>query len=669
MQFYKICGELVVSETSEGDRRIRKEFSRRIATKTVEFNGASKSRFCFLSDIKDDLVTMGIITTQHIDLVDFAESYAQHIGLSARMENPDEITLSNLQNLMTNAERQDFIEDDSDILERFGLDRIGARRGRGLDFGENLVNCNAKEEELFNYAKKIFASETLVPELERIYAGSKYSNTFGHPVHYIVESDDRDTRREIYKTILDALRANNRLVNCRYSFLDFRPGEIYSKAAYDALYKISEGGAVVVRYLAGDDTEEDPNASGEQDVIENICEMAKTYRNKVLTVLCFPRECKRVKAKFYENLGTMAFIELREDFIDAESAKEFLTARAKESHVRTDKKLFEDIKAHHSYLATELQVVFDEWYNQKLKTTVYPQYKDVAVARKETVKAKPQGSAYDELMEMIGLGEAKAVIKKALNYYKMQNLYEEKGVKRLNPAMHMIFTGNPGTAKTTVARLFARIMRENGLISRGHLVEVGRGDLVGKYVGWTAQAVQARFREALGGVLFIDEAYSLVDDRNGSYGDEAINTIVQEMENHRDDVVVIFAGYPDKMEGFLSKNPGLRSRIAFHVPFADYNRDELCKIADMISRKNGMRLDKDAYDKLEKVFDAAKANEDFGNGRYVRNIFEQAKMNQASRLLEMDFESITTEEITTIMADDIVIPAAAKPQKRRIGFC
>ena len=438
---------------------------------------------------------------------------------------------------------------------------------------------------------------------------------------------------------------------------------------FEALYKISEGGAVVVRYLAGDDSAEDYEASGERDVIEHICEMARRYRNKVLTVLCFPRDCKKVKTQFYENLGTMSFVELREDFIDGIAAREFLTARAKENHVRSDKKLFETIAEDQLYLAAELQNVFDEWYNRKLKTSVYPQYKSIAVARKETVQAKPQGTAYDELMEMIGLTEAKQVIRKALNYYKMQRLYEEKGVKRTNPAMHMIFSGNPGTAKTTVARLFARIMRENGLLSSGHLVEVGRGDLVGRFVGWTAQVVQTKFREAMGGVLFIDEAYSLVDDRSGSFGDEAINTIVQEMENHRADVVVIFAGYPDKMEEFLAKNPGLRSRVAFHVPFADYNSEELCRIADMISRKNGMKIAEDAYDKLGKAFDMAKANEDFGNGRYVRNIFEQAKMNQASRLLEKDFESITTEDITTITAEDIVIPETAKPRTRRIGFC
>jgi SpoVK/Ycf46/Vps4 family AAA+-type ATPase len=133
----------------------------------------------------------------------------------------------------------------------------------------------------------------------------------------------------------------------------------------------------------------------------------------------------------------------------------------------------------------------------------------------------------------------------------------------------MIFTGNPGTAKTTVARLVAQILKENGILSNGNLYEVGRSNLVGKYVGHTAPLVRDAFNLAQGSVLFIDEAYSLVDDSPGSFGDEAINTIVQEMENRRDDMVVIFAGYPKPMEEFLNRNEGLRSRIAFHVAFDD----------------------------------------------------------------------------------------------------
>lgn len=234
--------------------------------------------------------------------------------------------------------------------------------------------------------------------------------------------------------------------------------------------------------------------------------------------------------------------------------------------------------------------------------------------------------------------------------------------------MHMVFTGNPGTAKTTVARLFARIMKDNGLLSKGQLVEVGRGDLVGRFVGWTAKTVQAKFKEAHGGVLFIDEAYSLVDGHSGSFGDEAINTIVQEMENHRQDVVVIFAGYPDEMEGFLQKNPGLRSRIAFHVPFADYSAQELCKIAALMGRSKGISLEKAAMDKLRTVFALVAQQSDFGNGRYVRNLLEQAKMNLASRLLESDLDEISAKELSTIKAVDIEVPVLPTAQKHKIGF-
>ena len=234
--------------------------------------------------------------------------------------------------------------------------------------------------------------------------------------------------------------------------------------------------------------------------------------------------------------------------------------------------------------------------------------------------------------------------------------------------MHMVFTGNPGTAKTSVARLFARIMRENGMLSKGHLVEVGRGDLVGKYVGWTAQIVQRKFKEASGGVLFIDEAYALADRRSGSFGEEAINTIVQEMENRREELVVIFAGYPDEMERFLKSNPGLRSRIAFHVPFSDYGTEELCRIAKYQASKMELRLTDDAVEKLAGVFDLAKGSVDFGNGRFVRNVIEKARMAQASRLVSGDVENLSRKEIRTICAEDILLPEEPKEKKTELGF-
>lgn len=234
----------------------------------------------------------------------------------------------------------------------------------------------------------------------------------------------------------------------------------------------------------------------------------------------------------------------------------------------------------------------------------------------------------------------------------------------------MSFTGNPGTAKTTVARLFARIMKENYIIDTGKFVEVGRKDLVGKFVGWTAKIVEQKFKEAAGGVLFIDEAYSLVDDKNGLFGDEAINTIVQEMENHRDDVIVIFAGYPDRMETFIQRNEGLRSRINHHVAFKDYSVEELCQIAEYVAGEENFKILPTARKKLYKIFEAARRNNrDFGNGRFVRNIIENAKMLHARAVCKLDSKKITNKKLLRLTASDIESPDNKYTEARpRIGF-
>lgn len=668
MFFYKVQGVMLVAQEEEQNKRERREVARTICIETDMFNSQNdKSSFYFIADATDCVVSAGVITDKPDKVNDSIEKFLKSVGLPLRDITITEVTFNTLTSLLSNSYGADYIDDDDTILEKFNLHKLTGRSS--ISYGENIVDFYEKEE-LFAAARKYLMDETFLPELERIYAGKSKNKANGHPVHYMIQTDDRDTRREVYKLLLNALYLNNRLKSKRYAFLDVKPGHYFATMGYDALYNSCIGGAVVVRYHADDDSDQDDVSFGETEAIEYMCDIARRYRNDVLTVFCLPRECNQAKEQFYANLGTMSFVEIKEDFVNSDHAVDYLISMAKAHHIRTDKKLFAKLEDDKTYLATELKGYFDEWYNRKLSSTVYPQYKDIAIASRAVIKSKPKGSAYDDLNEMIGLAEAKKVINKAVNYYKMQKLYKERGFKEDHPAMHMIFSGNPGTAKTTVARLFARIMRENGLLSKGQLIEVGRGDLIAKYVGWTAQNVQSKFKAAKGGVLFIDEAYSLVDDRSGSFGDEAINTIVQEMENHREDVVVIFAGYPDKMEGFLQKNPGLRSRIAFHVPFADYSTDELCEIAKLIGRGKGMSITKDAINKLKVLFDDARTRNDFGNGRYVRNVFEQAKMNQATRLVELDFDEITDAELSTITAEDIVAPPSSKRvEKQKIGFC
>ncbi len=661
MLFYKIKGTLTAPLTRDDKKHcIRSEEMLRISKKTMAFHKKhGLVPFYFIANATEKQITLGVITRTPLTDLAPLERYLRYVRCSLQGGTVTETTIHDMHEMIANSE---FLHEEDTLLEILGFSALNSQRGKVLDFGETILTLDSKEE-LFSQAKSLFMNQTLVPELVRIYKGGPVKKPMGHPVHYVTQTD-KEMREPICHILINALYQNHRIVSTRYSFLDITPGEGFEYSALEQLYRMNFGGVMVFRYFANtplEGTRREP-----QDILESVCHIAKRYQDQVLTIFCLPAEGDDVKNKIHQHLKGITLVELAQDEMGKEQSILFFKALAKQTGIRTDKSLFGLLQEVKTYSVQQLEDLFNTWYHTKLKTKVYPQYK--SLEENQQTKGSPQGEAYEHLQDMIGLKEAKEVIQKALNYYKMQKLYEEKGVKQERPVLHMVFSGNPGTAKTTVARLFANIMKDNGLLSKGQLVEVGRGDLVGKFVGWTAQAVQAKFKEAMGGVLFIDEAYSLVDGNDGSYGDEAINTIVQEMENHRKDVVVIFAGYPDEMEKFLQKNPGLRSRVGFHVPFADYNEKELCQIATHMGNQKGMTLEDAAMEKLEAIFKGARKQKDFGNGRYVRNMLEQATMNQASRLLAYDFEDITTKEITTIKAVDLAEPQNLYTKKLSIGF-
>ena len=670
MQFYRITG-LIENEDWEKDndnRSVRNRLRQQIFAKTTIFNrDLGDKAFICMANTEDGFGQFLALVRQPFDLDSLVKNYMESIGLMLGQTDVQEIRFRDAKNLLSMANRQNYIFDDDEILSKFGLDELGSYRN-SIEFEETVLEPAAAEA-VYENAREAFSDKTLLPELDRIYKGGKTKAVFGHPVHYLIRTDDRDVRIAIYRPLLQALYAKNRIHSLRYAFTDMRASDSISPRSLDTLYKSCAGGTVVIRYYPSD-VSEGERASADRELIELLSECIKKHRGQVLTVLCLPRVCEKIKSLFDDYLGTVTLVELQEDLTSGNKARNYLRNKAAELGIKPDKILYEALVQHQAYLASDLNQLFDEWYNNKLKRSIYPQYKNCASSSRTAVKKVAEGSACDELSKMIGLENAKRVMEEALAYYKAQRLFADKGMKQERAAMHMVFTGNPGTAKTSVARLFARIMRDNGLLSRGHLVEVGRSDLVGKFVGWTAPTVKKKFKEAKGGVLFIDEAYSLVDDRDGMYGDEAINTIVQEMENNRDDMVVIFAGYPDKMQGFLDKNPGLRSRIAFHVPFEDYTAEELCAITRLHAGRKKIELTDEAMDRLSGIYASVLDQKDFGNGRFVRNVLEKAQMAQARRLLTMDPETVTEKEVRTIEAADIEEPPMnrQRDEKRRIGF-
>ena len=236
------------------------------------------------------------------------------------------------------------------------------------------------------------------------------------------------------------------------------------------------------------------------------------------------------------------------------------------------------------------------------------------------------------LESLIGLQDVKEQIKRVAAFAKMKQAFAVSGKSDPGLTLNMAFVGNPGTAKTTVARIVAGILHEIGLLPSGDVLEAGRADLVARYVGNTAVEVRNLFERAKGRVLFIDEAYSLVDDRDGSFGDEAIHTIVQEMENHRHDTVVIFAGYPDKMAEFLARNPGLKSRVPFTVSFSDYSAEELLQIVGVEANSLGFSISEAAREKAKRLCLRAVGQPELGNGRFCRNLVENAMLNYAVRV-------------------------------------
>ena len=274
-----------------------------------------------------------------------------------------------------------------------------------------------------------------------------------------------------------------------------------------------------------------------------------------------------------------------------------------------------------------------------------------ATPESEPTPARPVDEVLAELDELIGLDHVKAEVRRLTSLIRVQQLRAEHDLPVIETSRHLVFVGNPGTGKTTVARLLSEVYRSLEVLSTGHLVETDRSSLVAGYVGQTATKTRAVLESALGGTVLIDEAYALARGGENDFGREAIDTLVKFMEDHRDDLAVIVAGYPIEMQELIDTNPGLDSRFARTLEFPDYTSDELVAIFGLIAGKQEYHLDDGAAHRLREVVEAEPRGRGFGNARFVRNVFEQAVALHAVRLAAID--APTRDQLVTLTASDI----------------
>lgn len=257
--------------------------------------------------------------------------------------------------------------------------------------------------------------------------------------------------------------------------------------------------------------------------------------------------------------------------------------------------------------------------------------------------------------ELVGLVPVKTRIRETAALLLVHRVRKQLHLSSETPTLHMCFTGNPGTGKTTVALRMAEILHRLGYVREGHLISVTRDDLVGQYIGHTAPKTKEVIKKAMGGVLFIDEAYYLYRPENErDYGQESIEILLQVMENNRDDLVVILAGYKDKMDRFFHSNPGMRSRIAHHIDFPDYRSEELLAIAKLMLAEQNYRFSEDAEKAFAQYIDKRKKLEHFANARSIRNALDRARLRQANRLFASTGRKLTKRDLMTLEAEDIL---------------
>ena len=501
-------------------------------------------------------------------------------------------------------------------------------------------------------AKKIMASDSMIEEIKRIYSKENEKTFYGHPVHYYITAGSWGAARDMVDVLIPALLKNNRLQSKRVTFVNEISPNVNRYDNFENIFISSAGSAVVVD-LSGESSV-GQYATGYQKNAAQLGKFLGEYGKDTLFI--FVEVVGNVIFRD-DNLGAIIgngdIVRIEEGFGDYDEALNYLNDLVEKSNFvkYKEKNMQKYLPDKLTFSVSDVYSAYDKWYGKGLKTHIYKAYQafESVKIEKKKVETKP----YQKLNEMVGLVEIKNVVNEIVAYEKLQASRKQLGLEEVKSARNMLFYGEPGTAKTTVARLLGQILKEEGVLDVGHVVECGRQDLIGKYVGWTAKIVEEKFKEARGGILFIDEAYALSEGEN-HFGPEAISTLVQLMENYREEVIVILAGYPERMERFIEANEGLRSRVAFQLNFPNYNAQELLDIMSLMLKDKQLIMSDEAMNKCYELFESIMNIPNFGNGRFVRNFLEQIELKQAVRLSsEYIDKEIDKDTIKAIELEDI----------------
>lgn len=486
---------------------------------------------------------------------------------------------------------------------------------------------------------------------------------YGIPVIYIIQSSGRhDDNAEIVNNLTRYLYLSNRLLNkyvyrlnmCE-DFMDFLP---------------YNGSSIYISNI--DFKEQQSNSAfkfGDCLDIDFTINLINIYKLNTQFIINTKNETETELLYKKLMLVGLKFVVIREDKLDYNESCEYLKELLN-LYDRAD--LYNDLldylmlgdKQNKKTLKIELYDSFKNFMSKGLYNNLYPVYKETNNFEYEPNKNITNNSI---LSDMVGLKNVKNTIKRIVctelfNRYLMQ--YHDIFINDELPKMHMVFTGNPGTAKSTVANCLSNILHDNKIIRNNTVISVGRSDLVGQYIGWTAKIVADKIKEAANGILFIDEAYSLIDN---NYGQEAINTLVKAMDECN--TTIIFAGYPKEMNEFIKSNPGMASRIKYFVDFPDYSLDELIDILKLKVKNKNLILSKGAIESASEIIKTAMRDNDFGNGRFIRNLTEKAIENHAVRL-EGKMNNVSKKQLLTLTKGDFegIDIDKIKLNNKSIGF-